>query len=267
MSFSISKSGLAAIAAVLLVVIIVVGSSGAIVYFASRQPAAPTASPTPSPTLSATPTSTSTPNPTAPISTPTPTLTSTPTLIPTLIPTLTPTSTPTPTPVPMFDLATAITSGLVQASITGSNLQNVYIILNSNSDNSINITIPAGTVFNSLSASAQNMIALSTQNLILTPHGTVSRTFSAACINMHLDTPNGQNSFTVRTTPTSEDLIKLLNLSNFNSETTRIRQFAIWTITDNPTRYGYTRLDLAEAIQDQQMQNCKGYKHFSSTQE
>ena len=36
-----------------------------------------------------------------------------------------------------------------------------------------------------------------------------------------------------------EDLIKLLNLTEFHEETFRVRQFAIWTITDNPERDGY----------------------------
>jgi hypothetical protein len=39
-----------------------------------------------------------------------------------------------------------------------------------------------------------------------------------------------------------EDLLKLLGLSDFQDETFRVQQFAIWTITDNPARDGYVGL-------------------------
>jgi hypothetical protein len=229
----------------LALIIVVLAIAGAVAFtlmqHSSTLPlySTPTLSPSSSSEETFTPYPTNTPSPTpahSPASeetfTPYPTNTPSPTLPPT----------PTPTPIPTFDLATAVAIGLVQATITGSNLQNVYIDLNSNSDNSMNITIPLGTVFNAQSASVQNMVTLNAQNLILAPHGTVSRTLSTACINMHLDTPNGQNSFTIRSVPTSEDLIKLLSLTYFGSETSRVKQFAIWTITDNPTRYGYVQL-------------------------
>jgi len=40
-------------------------------------------------------------------------------------------------------------------------------------------------------------------------------------------------------TPVSGDLVKLLYLPDFHEETSRVQQFAIWTITDNPERDGY----------------------------
>ena len=122
------------------------------------------------------------------------------------------------------------------------------------------------------SSSVQSVVTVNAQNLILTSHGTVLATLSSACINMHLDQPNGQNSFTIRTTPTSSDLIKLINLTYFNSETARVKQFAIWTITDNPTRYGYTQLGSSGSYSgptDAEMQtdsnnNTLAYSHKNS---
>jgi hypothetical protein len=39
-----------------------------------------------------------------------------------------------------------------------------------------------------------------------------------------------------------EDLIRLLTEPSFSGQEFRVQQFAIWTITDNPGRYGYVGL-------------------------
>jgi hypothetical protein len=46
----------------------------------------------------------------------------------------------------------------------------------------------------------------------------------------------------ISTAPASEDLKRLLSLPNFLERTFGVQQFAIWTITDNPTRGGYVGL-------------------------
>ncbi len=61
----------------------------------------------------------------------------------------------------------------------------------------------------------------------------------AACANMELDAPEESNILALSTEVPPEDLVKLLYLPDFHEETSRVRQFAIWTITDNPERDGY----------------------------
>jgi len=56
---------------------------------------------------------------------------------------------------------------------------------------------------------------------------------------MELDMPGESDTFLIRSVPATEDLAKLLNLPDFADETFRVQQFAVWTITDNPTRDGY----------------------------
>lgn len=61
----------------------------------------------------------------------------------------------------------------------------------------------------------------------------------AACANMELDAPEETNNLALSMEAPPADLVKLLNLPDFQEETFRVRQFAIWTITDNPERDGY----------------------------
>jgi len=81
-----------------------------------------------------------------------------------------------------------------------------------------------------------------------------------ACANMRLGEPDEEDSFTVSLEGTPEDLVKLLNLIEFQIETFRIKQFAIWTITDNPTRNGYVGLGyfgMGSGPQDEEMDRIR----------
>jgi hypothetical protein len=77
---------------------------------------------------------------------------------------------------------------------------------------------------------------------------------------MELGVPEESDTFSVSTAPTSEDLVKLLSLPNFLEETFRVQQFAIWTITDNPTRAGYVglgRFGVGSGPSDEEMQRIR----------
>jgi hypothetical protein len=65
---------------------------------------------------------------------------------------------------------------------------------------------------------------------------------SVACGNMQLDGPEGGEIYTLSQDEANEDLVKLFALPVFHEQTFRVLQFAIWTITDNPSRDGYVRL-------------------------
>lgn len=169
-------------------------------------------------------------------STPTPSPTQQSTLTPSPIVTPTPTSTPT-----SIDLQTAITQGMVQVTVDGISLQQIRLTLKSNTYQPLEITIKPGTTFLSQSSNVQNMVSLYPTTISLAANANTYKTLSVACISMNLDTPTSQNTFTIGSS-TSEDLLKLLNLKAFQDATFRVQQFAIWTITDNPTRNGYVGL-------------------------
>jgi hypothetical protein len=60
---------------------------------------------------------------------------------------------------------------------------------------------------------------------------------------MYDDVPEPGDQFALHAPPEG-DLSKLLGVSEFRSASFRIQQFAIWTITDNPSRGGYVGLGM-----------------------
>jgi hypothetical protein len=111
--------------------------------------------------------------------------------------------------------------------------------LTSKSDDTLEIGILVGTIFDPQSTSIQGMVVIISKMVILYPHETISISVDAACSNMQLDMPGESDALTLNMTPASGDLMKLLNLPDFHQETYRVQQFAIWTITDNPGRNEY----------------------------
>jgi len=90
----------------------------------------------------------------------------------------------------------------------------------------------------------------------------------AACASMELTAPSESDNLTLSIETPPEDLNKLLYLSDFRSETYRVQQFAIWTITDNPERDGYVGIatGFKYMAPDQVMQKLKEFEFFLSWQ-
>lgn len=153
----------------------------------------------------------------------------------------TPTATPTPTPtVTKVELSEAESKKLVKVSVSGSGLESVQLSLESMSNDSLEIKITPGTIFKASSGGTQNMVVRAERTIQLKSRGSKeSLTIDAACANMNKATPEGNDTFSISQTAASEDLQKLLTLPEFRKQNFRIQQFAIWTITDNPSKYGY----------------------------
>jgi len=143
--------------------------------------------------------------------------------------------------VELVDLIEAKRRGLVEVAASGvGNLDRILLTLTSNSAKVLRVAILPGTIFDSQSASIQSMLVLTEKLVFLIPHERIeSIKVDAACGNMRLDLPGKSDTLTLSLSPASGDLMKLLSLPDFQEETTRVRQFAIWTITDNPGRRDY----------------------------
>lgn len=142
----------------------------------------------------------------------------------------------------LVELPAAISSGLVSASITGNGLQLIDVEIRSTAETRIYLTIPVCTIFDAQSVSVQNMVTRVEKELIINPEEIRTLTIAAACANMMRDTPEETDQFNVMLVSPPEDLVKLLNLNDFTDFSARVQQFAIWTITDNPTPSGYIQL-------------------------
>lgn len=180
---------------------------------------------------------------------------------PTAIPTATrpplPTSTRippiTPTSIPdiIYELPEAIREGVVSATILGRNLQEMKIELEVNVDFSFGLYILPGTLFRTESAGVQTMVAIEFRDFVLSPGAELEISLEVACAEMEKATPSSANSF-VPVSPLEigaefdgrgEYLTRLVSSDIFQEDFPfRGKQFAIWTITDNPARYDFVHL-------------------------
>jgi hypothetical protein len=143
-----------------------------------------------------------------------------------------------------LDLGEAITTGTIQANITGDGLTSITVELQSMTSDGLKVLIVPGTIFEAQSADTQSMVVTGTREALLWSYGsTETVTVPVACVDMNLDVPHESDTFTIRSAPAPQDLIKLLSLSDFFNESQRVRQFAVWTITENPNcRSAYREL-------------------------
>jgi hypothetical protein len=141
------------------------------------------------------------------------------------------------------DLMAAQKLGLVRATITGDGIQHVDVELESLNDQPLEVTVPLGTVFLPLSAGTQSMVVTEATTAGLDSRGArEALDVPAACSGMYLDTPGEGDGFVVGADVAAADLLKLLALPAFLEQGARVQQFAVWTITDRPSRYGYVEL-------------------------
>lgn len=167
-----------------------------------------------------------------------PPVSASPTTEPSTATTIPPTTAP-PTTLPLaVELPDAVGRGLVSVESTGAGLEYVLLTVTSTTEQSLALSIAPGTVFASGSRSVQSMVARRGEELFLDPGEQVTVDVPAACINMHLATPEASNSFTVRA-GSPGDLTTLVTSAQFAEVDFVLQQFAIWTITDNPGRNGY----------------------------
>jgi hypothetical protein len=137
------------------------------------------------------------------------------------------------------NLVDAILNGWVIASISGDGLSQIDISLKPQVDFGLELEIEPGTIFEAQSGGVQNMVLRRGTVVVLKPNVEISLELEVSCANMELKEPSQQDSFQV-IQAASEDLARLLKLPELRFESIRIQQFAIWTITDNPSRTDYT---------------------------
>ena len=145
-------------------------------------------------------------------------------------------------PPPPIELRSAVAAGQVVVSGRGISLQRLEITLASQVAQPLRLVIEPATVFRPAAAETQAMTILAPQVVTLAAMESRTLTVDVACASMHLDTPGSSDQFGLDTTPGPTALVALLAVPDFAGQTFRIRQFAIWTITDNPARSGYVGL-------------------------
>jgi hypothetical protein len=158
-------------------------------------------------------------------------------------PVVTPEPTPSPTTkVVRVSLADALSQKLVTMTAAGKNLQQLSLDLVSLAKETLEVIVDPGLIFEPAARSTQPMVVTSRFEIRLDPGDTASRILDVACDSMHLDEPGAGDTFKLSTTRSTASLRALVGAPSFSDAAFRIQQFAIWTLTDNPTRTGYVEL-------------------------
>lgn len=128
-------------------------------------------------------------------------------------------------------------------------INRVTLTLTSKTEDDLNVQVLLGTIFEPRSASVQEMVVTTSRSILLLSYETVGPvSIDAACASMESEVPGEADSLTLSSASISTDLTKLLRLPEFQSETFRVKQFAIWTITDNPERGDYIGITTGGSI-------------------
>ncbi len=140
------------------------------------------------------------------------------------------------------DLVRAQRTGLLGVAGHGRGLQSLELELTLEVVQPVRVTVEAGTIFRPSAAGTQAMVLTQTRTVRLDlDHPELELSLDAACSEMDDDTPGWEDTFTLQTPPTG-DLAKLIHTQAFGDSGFRVQQFAVWTITDNPSRHGYVGL-------------------------
>ncbi len=148
-----------------------------------------------------------------------------------------------------IELTDALSRGLVRANASGSGLQSVTLELESVTTEPLGIVVPALTLFRAISSEVQDMLAIMPEYSYAVLESIGSKKvldIPVVCANMNLRMPEEADTFRIEGPSLSEDLVKLHQETEFHWASVRVEQFAIWVITDNPSRSGFVALRSAE---------------------
>jgi hypothetical protein len=158
----------------------------------------------------------------------------------------TPTPTAQPTPARVVELAKAVAAGEVAVTGYGVGLERLEIELRSRADEPLRVVVNPGTVFDAGRSAVQAMVVTAKSVIPLEPRAAERTTLDVACSEMSRDQPGTDDRFTLVRRTLPSDLRRLLALPALADEDFRVRQFAIWTILEDPPRGGYVALGCSE---------------------
>jgi len=159
------------------------------------------------------------------------------------LPTLPAEESAAPSPaVRVVNLSDALAAGSVVVSGTGGGLEKLGLDVTSKLDEVIELVVAAGTLFDPAAKGTQTMMVLWDEPIQLMPGETTSATLDVACVEMHQDQPTTDDTFTVSDAAPNPDLTLLLASPELADADGRVRQFAVWTITNDPKRKDYVPL-------------------------
>ena len=129
----------------------------------------------------------------------------------------------------------AIDDGLVELMISGNGLDKINITVTPKVDFSFGIGFIPGLMFLTSSAGVQPMVLLEMREVILEPGISIDLELEVACADKDLEAPKAENTFTIAM-PSNNELSRLAWVISESEESFRVKQFAVWMITNGSVR-------------------------------
>lgn len=133
--------------------------------------------------------------------------------------------------------------GLVVASARGGGLSSASIRLEAKGPGRLTVEVAPATYLGARAAGVQNMVVTRSATASLSPvQPPAQLDVAVACVNMPLEAPAGDHDLVIQPLPSRADrpakwadLRKLLSSAAFTELGRVQQQFAVWTITDDPS--------------------------------
>jgi hypothetical protein len=156
------------------------------------------------------------------------------------------------------DLKEGINKGLISAFGIGRGYLNIIDVkITSNCKSAISVDIPTGMMFTSPPEQCETRIITIENNTIRLDPGAVKQiSIQVASIDMLSQSPGKTSYLQLNDIPLPDDIQMLLKSKAFLSATVRIRQFAVWIITEYPrnimaVKIGHNEGDAQSATKDE----------------
>lgn len=155
-------------------------------------------------------------------------------------------------PLKTYDLATAIEQKLVEYSATGNSesphyYEPIRITIKNISNAPLQIRIPNGQKFESVSPDIQDVITTQEELIALSEEKTSTKPLLGMCIQQHNSAPNNEEQYTLGSLATGS-LAKLTQEIQNKKAFTINAQYAVWSLNDVENLYQIDGNDQEEAL-------------------
>jgi tetratricopeptide (TPR) repeat protein len=135
------------------------------------------------------------------------------------------------------DYMSLINSGAISVRIVGNSIDRTSVSITNTTARNLTVTIPVGAYFASSNANVQNMAVRTPHTVTVPANGSRTVQVNTTCMNIRLDIPNSNNTFSAAAMDANSRLARVLALCNARNVSFEVTQAATWIVTDNASDF------------------------------
>ncbi len=144
-----------------------------------------------------------------------------------------------------YELREGLEVGIFRlVEVQGRSLDSISVRFECSTGRPVRVTFDPGTLFTPTTDGTSAMVILSHEVVLNYRNCLPGAVLRAAAVGMNgMRTPNRNDQFTLAPYNASEEVTRLVALEAILQASSRVQQYAVWTVTQNPTsQYRYTRI-------------------------